>query len=987
MCRPTLLILLALCAGASLAWLPDARPQAEERARAARALKQVVTEAFNRGDFAAAQTACEQRLALWEALGDRRETAEAGFDLAVILFQRREFRSAREQYQRSLSLFEALADLNRQARCLRDIGLAYQREGDLSAAAAAFRRSLALYEALEKPSAVADLWDQIGACHHELVENERALEAFRSALKLRERLGDEKALRQCKGNIASVLANLARVRQAQGDYALALDPLQESLALYQALHRPEGLGDARNMLGISYLRLGRFSDAAAALHASRLAFEEAGRPGELANVEVNLGLLCHAQGLDEQALEHARQAQTLAKAAGLPRIAASAANNAGMVYWERRDYPRALESFRSAHADAVDLGDLRLQAVSLLNLGQVSLAQGQLDDAMDRYLESLHVSEAHGLRSIAALALLDCGWTRARQGRTAEARDYWERSQQLADATGLAEVRISARVALGRLARKLGQLPAAKKSAGEAISLVETLRGSVAGGEEQQQRFLERWFSPYPLMVEILVDEGEPARALEVAERSRARVLLDVLSGGRALVDQALTPAERRREEQLRSQLSSVNLSLLQENQQSAPAASRLATLKEQVRKAQLDLELFRTAIYAAHPELRGRRGETPPFDLPAAGALIPDAHTALLEFVVAKERTLLFLLTRAPGAAPAAPALQVYSIPVTAEALAQKVNRLRQQIASRSIRYGAAASELYDLLLRPAAAALRGRTTLGLLPDGPLWELPFQALQSAPGRFLVEDTALFYASSLTVLQAARNRPQRAAPSGLLLAFGNPAVTPATAPGGSLAPLPSAEAEVDALARIYGSGASLVCKGAAATETLARARVAEYRVLHFAAHGVLNDRHPLYSHLVLAREPATPGEDGLLEARELMDLDLKADLAVLSACESGRGRVAPGEGMVGLSWALHVAGCPRTIVSQWKVDSASTTRLMIQLHRNLRAGGATGATPAKGGTAQPYAEALRQAALAVMRERPYRHPFYWAPFVLLGPGR
>ena len=122
-------------------------------------------------------------------------------------------------------------------------------------------------------------------------------------------------------------------------------------------------------------------------------------------------------------------------------------------------------------------------------------------------------------------------------------------------------------------------------------------------------------------------------------------------------------------------------------------------------------------------------------------------------------------------------------------------------------------------------------------------------------------------------------------------------------------------------------------------------------------------------------------EDGLLEAWELMQLDLKADLAVLSACETARGRLGAGEGVIGLTWALFIAGVPSTVVSQWKVESASTRDLMLAFHRQLR----TASTPSKSNATK--AEALRQAALKMMKNPQTSHPFYWAGFVLVGDDR
>jgi CHAT domain-containing protein len=173
------------------------------------------------------------------------------------------------------------------------------------------------------------------------------------------------------------------------------------------------------------------------------------------------------------------------------------------------------------------------------------------------------------------------------------------------------------------------------------------------------------------------------------------------------------------------------------------------------------------------------------------------------------------------------------------------------------------------------------------------------------------------------------------------------------------------------LQRLYGAEHSRVYVGSEAREERVKMDAGKYRILHLATHGIFDDASPMYSQVVLANEEGNAREDGLLEAWEIMNLDLHADLVVLSACETARGRVGAGEGMIGLAWSLFVAGSPSTVVSQWKVDAASTTPLMLEFHRSLRAGNSK-------------ARALQQAALKILHDRRYQHPFYWAPFVLIG---
>jgi CHAT domain-containing protein len=174
------------------------------------------------------------------------------------------------------------------------------------------------------------------------------------------------------------------------------------------------------------------------------------------------------------------------------------------------------------------------------------------------------------------------------------------------------------------------------------------------------------------------------------------------------------------------------------------------------------------------------------------------------------------------------------------------------------------------------------------------------------------------------------------------------------------------------IAALYGKARSKVYIGASAREWTFKREARSARIIHIATHGVIDDRAPLYSALLFA--PGGPdGDDGLLEAREVLDLRFDADLVVLSACDTARGRIGAGEGVIGLSWAFLVAGCRTLVVAQMPAETKSTAALMVEFHRRLR----QGLSPAA---------ALQQAQLALRRDPRFAHPFYWAPFVVIGEG-
>jgi CHAT domain-containing protein len=610
-------------------------------------------------------------------------------------------------------------------------------------------------------------------------------------------------------------------------------------------------------------------------------------------------------------------------------------------------------------------------------IGSTYAMQGRYQEALDYYHQALAEVEALGYQNSIVLTLESLTEVYLAQGRYADALPLAERVVAWWRQTNFPLNLWYSLKLLGESQLGLQRSAEARRSFTEAISLIEKLREQTAGGVEERQRYLANRVSAHHLLLGMLAQERRTHEALTLAEGAKARVLLDVLQHGKVSIQKTMTPAEREQEQKLNAELARLNMQLRRANKSDQPGA------QARLDKARLEYEAFQTALYAAHPVLQAQRGEAPVINAEELAALLPDAASALLEYAVTDDQTFLFAITKAAGQTAAD--IQIYRLPIKRGELGRHIEAFRQQLATRDLGFRATATKLYDLLLKPAQAQLKDKTNLVIVPDDKLWELPFQALTTGANRYLIEDAALSYAPSLTVLRemAKRQKPRAAAPT--LLALGNPALGQETIASaaltfrdGKLDPLPDAEAEVKALGRLYGASHSKVYTGGAAREDRVKAEAAPMRVLHFATHGVLNDAAPLYSSLALTQSGA---EDGLLEAWELMRMDLQADLAVLSACETARGRFGAGEGMIGLTWAMFIAGVPSTIVSQWKVESASTRQLMISFHRQALTSPATVKSKAT------KAEALRQSALKLMKNPATSHPFYWAGFALVGDNR
>ncbi|MET0647687.1 MAG: CHAT domain-containing protein [Pyrinomonadaceae bacterium] len=946
------------------------------------ALNARATPLTQKGDYAEALRISQLAARLAERSGERAALGDALYNIGVVYNRQNRAAQALDSLQQSLAVFEEIGDKKALARGLHHVALIHRQQGRLEQALAHFNRSLALGEECGDKRQIALALHNIGIIHKSQGRHDLALGFQQRSLALAEAIGDRTVVRD-------VFNSIGNVYQAQGLYEQALDYYKRSRVLSEEIRDKAGVARAVYNIGAVYNFQGRYAEALSCFQESIRLGEELGAAADKRDLAYNfhsLGRLYNSQGRYEQALEYYHKSLKIREEVNDRFGVGQTLNNIGIVYKSQGLYGQALESFQKRLKLAEEMGVKEGVATSLSNLGDVYRQQGRPDLALEHHQKSLRLREEMADRRGICVVLEKLAEVYEDKGDYPEMLKAGRRAAVLAEEINAPEELWKGQEQVGRAQRALSQTTEARRSYLAAIATVESLRREVAGGEQQQQSFLENRLSPWLGMVELLVSQQAHAEALTFAEASKARVLLDALQAGRPGLRQSLSPQERQAEEERRLRLVTRNSQLTVEARREKPDAARVAALRTEVEQARLEYEDFETRLYVAHPELRVQRGEAPVITAEEIAALLPDSAGALLEYVVADEATYLFAVTKEPGKSEAD--VRVYTLPVKRDELAKQTEAFRLQLAGRDLGFRASAAKLYETLLKPAEAQLRGKTNLVISPDNTLWDLPFQALLNGANRFVLEDAAVSYAPSLTVLrEMAKRRKSRGADDGpaTLLALGNP-VSGKEAGGGAAAalregrlePLPEAEEEVRALGRLYGVSRSKVYTGREAREDRFKSEAGQARILHFASHGLVNNASPMYSHLALAAGGA--GEDGLLEAWELTRLDLKADLAVLSACETARGRTAAGEGMIGLSWAMFIAGVPSIVVSQWKVESAGTRDLMVSFHRGLIS------TEGGGKTKATKSEAFRRAALKLMKNPETSHPFYWAGFVLVGDG-
>jgi len=300
----------------------------------------------------------------------------------------------------------------------------------------------------------------------------------------------------------------------------------------------------------------------------------------------------------------------------------------------------------------------------------------------------------------------------------------------------------------------------------------------------------------------------------------------------------------------------------------------------------------------------------------------------------------------------------KIITLPVGAAKLREQIERYRKSILSFSPTSKAEAKQLYNSLLKAADGEISNAKRLIIVPDGALWELPFQALITSSGKYLVEEREISYAPSLGVLSAMKSQTTSKINRKNLVAFANSIRKDSAA-------LPEAEREASNIGKFYAPSSIFV--KSAATEKRVKTEAANAKVLHLAVHGEVNPANPFESALLFTPEN---GDDGRLTVAEILQLNLTESLVVLSSCDTSNGQVINGEGLLSLSWAFLASGGRVVIAAQWAVEEKATADLMIRFHRALNK------------DRNEATNALRTAQIeALKRSAPLNHPFYWSAFV------
>ncbi len=937
-----------------------------------------------------------------------------------------------------------------------------------------FERALALRErrADEDPEPLASLLDNLSGLYFDHGDYAKAEDAERRALEIFERIypPDDPRTALARRDLGLVLAYEGRLRDAESSLVAALGVIEaapgaaapdadwaeiangrnylaelyrlegryaESAALLEELVRvaPERLGAdspqvpyyLNNLAGV-YRDQGRFDEAETLLRRSR-ALREAASPrndGAVATAILNLAELDRLQGKLEEAEPLYREALELARSAygaESPELF-EFLNQSAVLDRDRGLWAQAEPRFRQALALAeAKLGsDHPRVAQCRLDLAELLRARGACAVAEEQYRTATEIRERvfgpdHPDVAEVLTAHARC-LTQDRERRNL-ARERLDRAVEILGASE-AHPEVAADALAQRAELRRPTDPAgARNDLAAALRAVEAMRPHRGGGESVRAEFFSRHAELYGRMVRWEIEGRRVDLALAVAERGRARVLLDQLRAAHVGERASPDPEIERRESAARSELAEIRERMtFESSRKDVPESEKRRSLTALERRLERASRTFRSLYDEARnasPAWRDAVALEPATVEQIQSDVVPEDGLMLL-YEIGVQESWVFLVPRAPGAIEVRPlvvgresagALGVAAGPLTARALDTVLAgpsgvladlRAPRGGASRGVGGLAPTADLdlarllaLERVLVPGdlgSSVSRAREVL-VVPDGSLFLLPFEALVLERGadvratRFWLDDGPVVrYAPSATLVHELRGRPAaRRSGRASALSVANPVFSagPRTLPR-----LPGTATESVAVRGALGPIADVtVLDGPEAREATVRQALAGKRYVHVATHGLVDEAGgEIFAALALTPPPggAPPvgDDDGFLQLFEIYDLQLDCALAVLSACSSNTGRVVAGEGVFALSRAFLVAGAQSVVASQWAVDDASTAELVGELFRRV-------AAQERAGRPVDAARALRDAKRHVRRARAeWAHPFYWGPFAITG---
>lgn len=892
-------------------------------------------------DLDKALSFAQQALRMKEELGDQDEIGKTHNQLGLIYWERADYPAAIQHFQQAIEVGAAEQDKELEGSARNNLGLVFDERGDYKLSLKQYQKALELHRSTHFERGEGDTLGNIGGVYLLLGKFTEALPYYQQALAISERLGLKPASSDDLGNIALCLAGT-------GDVDGALQSFDRALGVAHDAGLTKEEADWHKGKGTTLVGLGRYDAALGEYAAAEQVYGHAGLKRELVEALVDTGYVNELLGDATAAEARFVQALQLAREIGSGSGESASLVALGDLERCRRKYDSAEAYFKQALDNARSAGKQGTIVSALIRRAMNDLDRKDYASARQNASEAGQIVEGSGSRPDMALSRYVLGEVRRSQGELQQAVDVYQAAQTLQEE--LRDPELGWRILYGRgqALAALGKTDEAINAYKEAIRIIEQVRSDIAE-ERYKAGYIEDRYQVYVALVELFLKLHKPDEALFYSEKLRARAYFDQLGSATSAVDD---PALGQRVRELGEQMRVLRRAV--EKEYSTPQNERrsqaLELFSEELAQAETEYQtLLDNSRNSAAGSSAGRVEVVP--SAAEIQHLLP-RHAALIEYVVGKH--ILSILLVLPDSVAG------ISVEISSENLSSRTELLRDLITEKSPDWIRPATALRKTLIDPLQTAgyLNQVRNLLIVPDAVLNYVPFAALPATNLRFLGDEFTIAYLPAAAALV----RESKSSAGRTLLAM---------AP--SDAHLPNTPAEVRGIGQIFGPSSRIVV-GKGATKTLFKQIAADYDYLHLATHGSLNRNAPWLSTLEL--EP-DDHNDGRLELYEIAGMKLRARLVTLSACETGLGRgyfteTPAGDEFVGLTRAFLGAGSQNVLASLWAVNDQSTRELMLKFYRHLLSGNG--------------AEALAKAQQELRRgDGRYRHPYYWAAFVIAGP--
>ena len=938
--------------------------------------------------------------------------------------------TALEYFNQALAVSRGFRDPLLEIDLLNNVAEVSNELGERQAALDSANKALTLSREVGYVRGQAQALDNAGLVHHLMSDFPRALDCFQQSLPLwrtaRDRRGE-----------AQTLTNLGFSYGDLGDLEKWSSVLDEALALWRKSKDLRGEAQVLTANALLNTILGEMQKALPNHDQAIQLFQRMGNKTGEAVALNGLALLYGTLGKYPRALDLYEKALRLFRGAGRRSSEAITLGHIGEVHYSLGNLQRALDCYTQELAALRSIRDSRAEAYTLRDIGVVFESMGNTDKALDHFNRALDLSRSTSDSRAQALALNSLGYLYEQGGQKEQALGLFKQALKLNRAVADRAEEEQTLHNIARVARDLGNLQEAYDYSKALLSLVEVQRAKVASQDLQASYFASA-HQHYELYIDVLMRmhkqkpaAGYEAAAFEASESSRGRVLLDLLNEANADIRQGVEPDLLQQARHLQRSLNTMaerQIRLLSHTHTEEEASA----IKKEVADLTDRYEDVLAQIRAAN---RKYADLTRPHALTLADIQQHqlDSNTIVLEYSLGEERSYLWAVTPAwvkafelPGREQIdAVALRLYRA-LTAyseQPDKQTPQQRRAALAAADSEYAQAAAALTQMLLAPVAPDL-GTSRLVIVADGSLQYVPFAALPEpqAPSESerqpLIVRHEIVHVPSLSILSAMRseNSGRRPAPKTLAIladpvfskddsrvqgrertgrnAGGHTAPQPDRSKAGQrlrsndlpdyqkeslrFQRLPFASTEARAIADLLPEPERKLALGFDASLATAQSKdLQQYRILHFATHGLIYGAYPqLYGVVLSLVDTQGNTQDGFLRLNEVYNLKLAADLVVLSACQTALGKDIKGEGLIGLARGFMYAGAARVLASLWKVDDRASAELMKYFYEELL-----------NGTRLRPPAALRAAQLRMLQDKRWQAPYFWAAFILQGEWR